>query len=254
MRWFLGVLLVAGCGRSHFDDAGQDTGIVGGNGDEDQDGVADGADNCPAIFNQSQLDTDGDAVGDSCDPHPNSAGDHLANASFFAGNFGSWAPDQTANWKSGPSELTTVQDADTTNATLSFAFSAQSPTLQVGFTILEDNNDTVYTNAITATVTSPSLSWSCFLSNTITTAPFSFLQQLHNGGADGNTLVPLPQPLRVGSSTALQASLDVDRFRCDVAGASSPFTPVPNTNATSFSIQIEGVKVALAYALIYDVP
>jgi hypothetical protein len=37
------------------------------NGDVDGDGVSDGADNCPAIGNANQTDTDGDTIGDLCD-------------------------------------------------------------------------------------------------------------------------------------------------------------------------------------------
>jgi predicted extracellular nuclease/methionine-rich copper-binding protein CopC len=36
--------------------------------DADNDGVADGADNCPSISNPGQADADGDNVGDACDP------------------------------------------------------------------------------------------------------------------------------------------------------------------------------------------
>ncbi len=35
--------------------------------DDDNDGVLDDADNCPLIANASQLNTDGDAEGDACD-------------------------------------------------------------------------------------------------------------------------------------------------------------------------------------------
>jgi hypothetical protein len=40
--------------------------------DDDNDGVLDGADNCPLAANPSQADLDDDGVGDACDPHPNS--------------------------------------------------------------------------------------------------------------------------------------------------------------------------------------
>jgi hypothetical protein len=36
-------------------------------GDTDGDGKADGSDNCPSVWNPSQLDTDGDGQGDACD-------------------------------------------------------------------------------------------------------------------------------------------------------------------------------------------
>ena len=37
------------------------------NGDDDSDTVDNLADNCPAVANTDQLDTDGDGVGDICD-------------------------------------------------------------------------------------------------------------------------------------------------------------------------------------------
>ncbi|MGE5181816.1 MAG: thrombospondin type 3 repeat-containing protein [Acidobacteriota bacterium] len=38
--------------------------------DEDGDGIADAADNCPFLANADQADGDGDGVGDACDPEP----------------------------------------------------------------------------------------------------------------------------------------------------------------------------------------
>ena len=39
--------------------------------DEDGDGIQDAFDNCPQLANADQKDTDGDRVGDICDPEPN---------------------------------------------------------------------------------------------------------------------------------------------------------------------------------------
>jgi hypothetical protein len=36
--------------------------------DGDRDAVADAADNCPAVYNPAQADTDGDGIGDACEP------------------------------------------------------------------------------------------------------------------------------------------------------------------------------------------
>ena len=47
--------------------------------DDDGDGVADAADNCPGVSSYSQKDQDGDGVGDACDPDID--GDGFANAS-----------------------------------------------------------------------------------------------------------------------------------------------------------------------------
>jgi len=51
---------------------GHETDLLGldfsyGQSDVDQDGVIDGADNCPTVANANQADTDADGVGDACD-------------------------------------------------------------------------------------------------------------------------------------------------------------------------------------------
>ena len=44
------------------------------NSDGDGDGVANGADNCPAVSNSSQTDTDGDGLGNACDSNDDNDG------------------------------------------------------------------------------------------------------------------------------------------------------------------------------------
>jgi len=53
------------------------------NSDADSDGIIDGVDNCPAVYNSGQLDTDNDTIGDSCEPDTD--GDHVVddNDAFF---------------------------------------------------------------------------------------------------------------------------------------------------------------------------
>jgi Thrombospondin type 3 repeat len=67
--------------------------------DEDGDGCANNADDCPIVANPDQLDTDGDRVGDACDPHPVQAGDAIASVAYFDDSFdGGWVESAPAAW------------------------------------------------------------------------------------------------------------------------------------------------------------
>jgi len=74
--WAAVALSLAGCGRIGFDAPG-DTSNPEGH-DEDGDGFADVADNCPQIANADQLDDDLDRVGNACDPEPGAARQRIA--------------------------------------------------------------------------------------------------------------------------------------------------------------------------------
>lgn len=72
-------LLAAACGGGG--DSGDNTSVTPGLMDSDGDGVENTADNCPAVSNANQADSDGDGTGDACDTQDDgdSDGDRVAN-------------------------------------------------------------------------------------------------------------------------------------------------------------------------------
>jgi hypothetical protein len=89
-------------------------------GDYDQDGDPNGSDLCPTLDHMilgANIDSDGDGVGDACDPHPMDKGDCLVLFDDFAGA----APDSI--WKADGGAITTSSDQYRTY--LSFAFTPE---------------------------------------------------------------------------------------------------------------------------------
>ena len=83
MRWVF-VLALAGCDKVLLTEIPLpeiDAAVEGHN--EDMDGVADDGDKCPTVVDD-QTDTDGDTVGDVCDPNRTSPVDKIARLYTFA--------------------------------------------------------------------------------------------------------------------------------------------------------------------------
>ena len=103
------VVALAGCDRAfQLDEVGPippDVAVgtpcpaVASGPDEDGDGCANVVDDCPGMPDPMQIDSDGDGIGDACDPHPNRRGDRIVAAAFFdTQNDSDWAlvtPDWT---------------------------------------------------------------------------------------------------------------------------------------------------------------
>ena len=67
--------LAVGYTEDEGDDSLMTTVIAVFDLDGDTDEVADSSDNCPDVYNPDQIDSDGDGVGDVCDPEPFPPGD-----------------------------------------------------------------------------------------------------------------------------------------------------------------------------------
>ena len=128
MRWLPFVVALAGCdvvlGLQE-----QDPGP--GPGNEDGDTARDEADNCPGIRNDQGENSDGDGVGDACDPAPTTPGDRiLAFYGFDDPDDLAWET-ASGNWVVADGQVTITS---TQNVSQSF-FTKHAPLLTPPYTV-----------------------------------------------------------------------------------------------------------------------
>ena len=109
--------------------------------DEDGDGVANDIDDCPGIYDLQQHDTDGDGVGDLCDPHPVVPIDRFVDTTYFDDNLGCWIPDQIANWSVANGSVTTPVTGPATMSLeyTSLAHPTSKPTVEIQFSLVGED-------------------------------------------------------------------------------------------------------------------
>ncbi len=223
--------------------------------DEDGDGVTNDVDNCPGIPNADQADSDGDQVGDACDPHPTTPGDQIALAEFFEGSAYAFIPDQVANWSLDGGMVTTTAAPDSTDAALSLTKVAKSPTLEIGFTLLDYGTD-VTNDEVDLTLAFPGNTGLCQLKEMIGPGPDEIVTTVD---VNNEYVSNLPAPLHVNAARTLALTREASASmlgKCALVGStSSPMDPGMTTDFSTVdaSIRIAGMKAALRYAIVYDV-
>lgn len=236
-------LALAACGRENFD------GVDPLEGDFDGDGIDGNTDNCPHIFNDSQLDTDGDDVGDACDPRPGDAGDALAGIGIFGQSFGDWAPDISTNWQLDGGYITSTPAPDETMARVSLTTPGARVSVQVG---LAPADYGVYGNETVAIrIAGTGEAWVCTILN------------ISGAGLDRHELAPVGQTqngayfpaIAPNALTTVTVSRATDTASCSVGGTLViyPF-PYTDQGMTQVTLEANRLQVSLSYAAVYTVP
>ena len=211
--------------------------------DDDGDGVANGVDNCPGIFNAQQIDSDGDGLGDACDPNPTKPGDKFVDVSYFDSTLGCWTPDAGANWnlQTKPGFVTT---AATGVVTMTLASTAVHPTIEIGFDVLAPGTTEI--DAIRVGVSQSGSGGDCRVVNSpgVGVAQIS----LDPGGASGGfTYSTGYHRLR------FQLATTGELCTLDAARATNP-NKVSSNPPTTLSIATDMNSIAFDYAIVYDSP
>jgi hypothetical protein len=144
------------------DDGGFACTFPGMPGDIDGDGVADDVDNCPGIPNPAQTasGTDGNAIGDACDPHPTMAGDAIESFTSFANApDAAWMLDAPSDWQQVNGGLTNSGTMDVHLAHGALTQGGAYPTLEIGYTA----DHWVQSSSIRITISDGTASVTCHL-------------------------------------------------------------------------------------------
>ncbi len=224
--------------------------------DEDGDNISNETDNCPGIYNPDQADGDHDGVGDACDPHIDTPGDHIAVREFFNGPFYALTPDLAANWQLGGGTLTTTGDPSTINAQLQLAaMPLPAPTVEVGLDLGMFGPQVAPGPAILLTVAFPGDAGLCevyggqgALYEASTTVNGMYAS---SAGFDDIT-AGAPVLLRVTREADMSTPGHCSVFTSDVALSPSP--TVTDWTDVHIGIHVELLAVSLRYVVIYNVP
>lgn len=263
MRTWLALCALAGCNQvfglhgtsARSPDAAIDAPPA--DDDEDGDGFANETDNCAGIPNADQLDSDGDGVGDVCDPHPTVQGDHLVRSEYFNGPTVSWTPDVVTNWQlDGAGSYVTTGSPDATNAslTLTVATTLTAPTIELGVTIAANAGTEPLNRFAALDLNVVNDVAHCMVNSNDgsgTTPPLDQVTE-HVAGLSGGTI----------SFAGLQAHVPVRWWNtfdhatasCTFDHATSTVSGQPNGSPASIVVSVQSYTLSIQYALLYDSP
>lgn len=221
--------------------------------DEDGDGFANESDNCPGVYNPDQTDQDGDLVGDVCDPHPATKGDHIVQAEYFNGPTTTWTPDTVAHWQfdgSGSYVTTGAPETTVANMTWTVVPTVTAPTLEVGITIVANTDTTPRLHFLEGDLEITNDVADCYLTTNGGTEPaLDELQEIVMGSPTaqiGFSALPAGEPV------LWIHTFDASGATCTFQHTTATKIGTPTSALASTVIRVTNYTISIQYALLYD--
>ena len=217
-------------------DGGPDAPVL----DEDDDKLTDDSDNCPGVANADQLESDGDGIGDACDPHPATI-DRILISDLFNGTTHELTADPST-WSLADGRLTTRGGADGTAATLS-SVANQVAALEIGFVV--DEYGMTDDNQVRIRIASSGADGDCELHGSpLNAGTVSF------NGVTG--LLTLPADLAPRTRHTMRFQIDTGDSPCRVDDTTFPGTGGVTTGTAVITLSITGMTFSLTHAVVYS--